>query len=46
MTVNVLLLFLTVPWVGLQCAIVSFPDHTHKYEILGSINAIDVFGPL
>ena len=27
--VNVLWLFLTVPWVGLQCAIVVFPDHTH-----------------
>ena len=22
-------LFLTVPWVGLQCVIVVFPDHTH-----------------
>ena len=28
-TVNVLLLFLTVPWVGLQCVIEVFPDHTH-----------------
>ena len=28
-TVNVLLLFLTVPWVGLQCVVVVFPDHTH-----------------
>ena len=28
-TVNVLLLFLTVPWVGLQYVIVVFPDHTH-----------------
>ena len=28
-TVNVLWLFLTVPWVGLQCIIVVFPDHTH-----------------
>ena len=26
---NVLWLFLTVPWVGLQCVIVVFPDHTH-----------------
>ena len=25
----VLWLFLTVPWVDLQCAIVVFPDHTH-----------------
>ena len=22
--------FLTVPWVGLQCVIVVFPDHTHS----------------
>ena len=37
-TVNVLWLFLTVPWVGLQCVIVVFPDlnyllfynHFHK----------------
>ena len=28
-TVNVLWLFLTVPWVGLHCMIVVFPDHTH-----------------
>ena len=28
-TMNVLWLFLTVPWVGLQCVIVVFPDHTH-----------------
>ena len=28
-TINVLWLFLTVPWVGLQYAIVVFPDHTH-----------------
>ena len=30
-TVNVLWLFLTVPWVGLQCGItiVVFPDHTY-----------------
>ena len=28
-TVNVLWLFLTVPWVGLQCVIVVFPDHNH-----------------
>ena len=27
-TINVLCLFLTVPWVGLQCVIVVFPDHT------------------
>ena len=28
-TVNVLWLFLTMPWVGLQYVIVVFPDHTH-----------------
>ena len=28
-TVNVLWLFLMVLWVGLQCVIVVFPDHTH-----------------
>ena len=28
-TINVLWLFLTVPWVGLQCVIAVFPDHTH-----------------
>ena len=26
---NDLWLFLAVPWVGLQCVIVIFPDHTH-----------------
>ena len=28
-TINVMLLFLTVPWVGLQCVILVIPDHTH-----------------
>ena len=28
-TANVLWLFLTVPWVGLQFVIVVFPGHTH-----------------
>ena len=27
--INVLWLFLAVPWVGLQCVIVVFPDHIH-----------------
>ena len=26
---NVSWLFLAVPWVGMQCVIVVFPDHTH-----------------
>ena len=29
MTVSVLWLFLTVQWVGLQCMIVVFTDHSH-----------------
>ena len=28
-TINVLWLFLIVPWVGLRCVILVFPDHTH-----------------
>ena len=28
-TINVLWLFLTVPWVGLQCVIVVIPEHPH-----------------
>ena len=28
-TVNVLWVFVAVPWVGLQCVIAVFPDHTH-----------------
>ena len=24
-----MLIFLTLPWVGLQCVNVAFPDHTH-----------------
>ena len=28
-TLNVLWLFLMVPWVGLQCVIVVCPNHTH-----------------
>ena len=32
-TINVLWLFLTVPWVDLQCVIVVFADHTHFLTI-------------
>ena len=28
-TINVLWIFLTMSWVGLQCVIVVFRDHTH-----------------
>ena len=31
MTISVLWPFLAVPWVGLQCVIVVFPDHTHYF---------------
>ena len=30
-TINVLWLFLTVPWAGLYFVIVQFPDHTHLF---------------
>ena len=30
-TINALWLFLAVPWVDMQCAIVVFPDHTHFF---------------
>ena len=32
-TINVMWLFLTVPWVGLQRVIMVFPDHTHFFVI-------------
>ena len=36
-TIDVVWLFLTVPWVGLQFVIVVFPDHTHfLYNTLDS----------
>ena len=28
-TINVLWLFITEPWVGLQCVMLVFPDHSH-----------------
>ena len=37
-TINVLWLLLTLTWVGLQCVIVVFPDHTHLHFGL-SLNA-------
>ena len=33
-TISVLWLFLAVPWVGLWCVIVVFPDHTHSLFFL------------
>ena len=38
MNVNVLWLFLTRSWVGRQCVIVVFPDHTHLLFVGISIN--------
>ena len=38
-TVNILWLFLTVPWIGLQCVIVVFYDHTHFFSITGLLKA-------
>ena len=35
--VNILWLFLTGPWVGLQCMIVVWPDHTHLHLVQMSI---------
>ena len=40
-TIHVLWLFLTVPWVGLQCLIVVFPGHTHlPFHVLSSFAII------
>ena len=39
-TINVLWLFLTVPWVGLQCVIEVFPDHTHLLFNLDSTTVL------
>ena len=33
-TVYVLWLFLMMPWVGLHCVIVVFPDHTHFFNLV------------
>ena len=33
-TINVLWLFLAVLWVGLQCVIVVFPDHTYFLSVM------------
>ena len=33
-TVNVLWLFLMMPWVGLHCVIVVFPDPTHFFNLV------------
>ena len=42
-TVSVLWLFLKVPWVGLQCVIVVFPDHTHLLLSVAAENKANSF---
>ena len=42
-TINVLWLFLMVPWIGLQCAIVIFPDHTHFLFIMQNSDSFYYF---
>ena len=42
-TVNVIWLFLTVPWTGLHFVIVVFPDHTHlPFNMLNRL--VDIAG--
>ena len=47
-TINVVWLFPTVPWVGLQCMIVVFPDRTHliflSYYLSGQIISLIACG--
>ena len=45
-TVNVLLVFLTVPWVGSQYVIVVFPEHTHLLFHTGLFAEIWIMGLL
>ena len=40
-TMNVLWLFLTVPWVGLQYVIVVIPDHTHLLFVSSAKSLIE-----
>ena len=40
-TVNVLRLFLKVPWVGLQCASVVFHDHTRLLLLFPSPHHVE-----
>ena len=43
----ILPLYLTMPWVGLQCVIVLFPDHTHfllEAMTMKIIDTIALFG--
>ena len=38
MTVSVLWLFLTLPWVGLQCVIVLFPGHIETLYLFEQVH--------
>ena len=42
-TINVLWLFLTVPWVGLRYVIVVFPDHTHLLHDFPKFPVVVIF---
>ena len=42
-TINILWLFLLLPWVGLQCVIVVFPDHTHFFHAMLDKNYSKIF---
>ena len=42
MTVGDLWLFLTVPWVGLRCVIMVFPDNTHLLFLWDTVNSTDL----
>ena len=41
-TINVLWLFLTVPWVVLQSVIVVLPDHTHLFFVCASLHFLNI----
>ena len=45
-TVKVLWSFLAVPWVGMQCVIVVFSDHTYTLFETNSFMVIDTIGSL
>ena len=42
-TINVLWLFPIVPWVGLQCVIVVFPDLTHLLFVTYLVNICNIY---
>ena len=42
-TVDVLWLFLAVPWIGLQCVIMVFPHHTHLLFLVYHLDIVSPF---